>query len=96
MATEPNDRFARILKKLGELGDELLEASADELEEISDLLIDELLDRIPLPRFVPFVRGWLRKKLDELIPEQLFRAIASAVLAAKQKRAMSSRIIGPQ
>lgn len=83
---DPNDRYARILENVRQLGREFEEQSRDELEDITDLLIEELLDRIPLPKYVPFLRGWLRKKLDALLPEALFDAIRAAVLKGIARR----------
>lgn len=93
MTSPKADRFARILAILGELLDELRAASADELEEISDILIDELLERIPLPGWIPFVEGWVRGKLDALLPEGIFQAIAAAVHKVKTRHAESGRLL---
>lgn len=83
--TQPSERYDRILAALGRLLDELREVSRDELEEISDLLIDELMDRVPLPRWALFVRGWLRRRLDALFPEAFFQALKLAVSTVRRR-----------
>lgn len=93
MATERSDRGARILVLLGELREEALAATSDELEELSDEIIEAIMERLPIPRWVPFLRGWIRGKLDDLLPFKLFDAIAAAVVRIKQRRAASDRLV---
>lgn len=90
---ERTDRGARILVLLGELRDEALAATEDELEELSDEIIDAIMARLPLPGWVPFLRGWLRGKLDELLPYRLFDAMAQAVVKIRQRRAAEGKLL---
>lgn len=83
-----------VAQLLRELGAEIRSASEDELEELTDLLIDELLRRIPLPRWLPFVRPWLRRKLDALLPHGLFDAIEWAVACLITNRSLRGRLKG--
>lgn len=77
----------KVAQKLDELFDELKHASEDELEELSDMLIDELLSRIRFPWWAGFAKGYVRRKLDDLLPWGIFQAIAGAVRQVRTARA---------
>lgn len=73
----------KILDLTRELGDTL--AESDELEEITDILIEEVLDLLPLPKWLPFVKPWARKRLDRWLPAGLFDAIRRAAQLVRRK-----------
>lgn len=77
------ERLDRVIDLTSQLQGELMDA--DELEEITDLLIDELLERIRLPWWAGWVKGWLRKSLDAWLPGGLFQALASAAQAVRRR-----------
>lgn len=64
-------------------------ATSDELEEISDVLLEMLLARIPLPWWLGWLRGRIRSALDAWLPEGLFQMIRDAAATVKARKRLA-------
>jgi hypothetical protein len=75
-----------IVSQLNSVANDL--ENSPELEEITDVLIDLLLDRLPFPKWLPFAKGFVRKRLDAFLPGGLFKAVREAIQAVKARKSM--------
>ncbi len=87
MSTQHLDSVVAQLRQLAVSIDE-----SDELEEITDVLIDLLVSRLPIPRWIPFLRGRIRKSLDAWLPHGLFQLVELAIKTVRDR----GRFKGPQ
>lgn len=82
LAEGGTERLLEVIRGEGDLNPLLAKVlvQSRDWEQDSDTMIEYLLQKVPLPGWVPFVEGFARKRLDRELPELVLNPVLEKLL----------------